>query len=512
MIRNAWPAVYVSLFLLLAMTENVFGDTNLSKSGQVQEEGKIDEIQKYLDTIANEGSNEEVWYAKFKLGEINEIMGQWDKALEYYLEAYQFNPGRAEPLEKLSKYYRLQGQNNLAYLFAAHGSKIPHPPENSLFVSPQVYDYRFDEELSIAAYYTPFKDEGLAAIERLTRNKKAPASVRYNAENNMRFYLQNLKNVRLINLPIRLPLLREGSTLRCLPANPSILKTDDGYIAICRCVNFTQRGAMEYKLLEPRPDGKVLTKTRNFLLKYDKDFKLLSQKEIIDEISGPMKHKPHTDVEGIEDSRIFKYENALWATCVIWDTNEYHIPQTCLYRLADPDSSPSTDKSRISVDYFIPLQGPDPKRCEKNWLPFIKDGKIYTIYSYDPLIVNQVDPATGRCKEVIRHEQTNDYTTFRGSAAPIKFDEGYLVVIHQVAFANDGRHYFHRFLKLDNDFQITHVSKPFTYDHNGVEFCCGMTVDHSGKNLIMSLGIEDRQAMLAFVDFDTIRSLLVPIR
>ncbi len=65
---------------------------------------------------------------------------------------------------------------------------------------------------------------------------------------------------------------------------------------------------------------------------------------------------------------------------------------------------------------------------------------------------------------------------------------------------------------FDKDFKITQVSKPFTYLHQGVEYCCGITIDHSRSNLIMAIGIEGSQTLLASVDLNTVRSLLEPVK
>lgn len=463
-------------------------------------------IKWYKERIAQGGWKEEVWYSKFMIGDIYQTMGDWEKALIWYLDAYQHNPERAEPLERIALNYRTQNQNALAYLFAAQGAKIPYPADQILFIADPVYDYRFDEELSISAFYTPFKEEGFAALERLLTNKRAPASAKYLAERNLHFYIENLKNVRFQSLPITPPSVREGSKIRCNPTNPSILKTDEGYLVICRCVNYTQKGAKDYRMIDPEAKNNFVVKTRNYLLQYDKKFHLLSQKEIIDELSPPMRHSPFTAIEGLEDCRIFEHDQAIWATCTVQDMNPYHVPQIGLYRLDKTNADPQ----RSAVQHFVPLQGPVEGRCEKNWLPFVKDGDIHVIYSYDPFIIYKIDPLTGGFEQVVNRDEKLDFSRFRGSAGPIPFDDGYLAVVHHVGYDN-GRYYYHRFLYLDKDFAITRISRPFTYRSAAIEFCCGMTVDHSGSQLIMSLGVEDREAMLAFIDLEKVRSLLLPV-
>lgn len=462
-------------------------------------------IKWYKERIARQGWMEEVWYSMFKIGEIYESNNEWDKALKWYLEAYQYNPERAEALERIAAHYRVAGQNDLACMFAFQGAKIGYPNNQVLFISDYVYKYRFDEELSIAAYYTPFRDEGFAAIERLQVSKEVPASVKLLAEKNSRFYISTLKDVRFLELPIDPPSVREGSNLRTNPMNPSILRTEEGYKVICRCVNYRQEGAQNYSMIDPE-EKEITVKTRNYLLEYDKNFHLLSQKEIIDGKSLQFRHPPYSLIIGLEDSRIFYNENALWATCTAQDLNEFHVPQIALYRLS---KEPSNDQ-QILLDHFVLVQGPDSKRCEKNWLPFVKDGQIYAIYSYDPFVVFKIDSLSGQIKEVINRKQKKDFSSFRGSGGPIPFDDGYLVMVHYVTY-DQGRFYFHRFLYMDKDFNITQMSRPFTFKNQRVEYCCGMTADHSNSQIVISIGIEDRQAFLAMIDFDKVRAQLLPI-
>lgn len=136
------------------------------------------------------GWKEEVWYSKFMIAENYKEMGEWEKALTWYLDAYEYNPERAEPLQKIANCYRVNGKNQLAYLFAKHGSTISFPKDQILFISYPVYDYQFDEEISIAAYYTGKKAEGLEALNRLILNKNVPQSVKEQAYNNLKFYVE----------------------------------------------------------------------------------------------------------------------------------------------------------------------------------------------------------------------------------------------------------------------------------------------------------------------------------
>ena len=66
----------------------------------------------------------------------------------------------------------------------------------------------------------------------------------------------------------------------------------------------------------------------------------------------------------------------------------------------------------VDVDALVPLLGPDPYRCEKNWLPFIKDGLPHVVYSCNPFTIFQLDEETGDCATVVRYEPLMIFPVF----------------------------------------------------------------------------------------------------
>jgi glycosyltransferase involved in cell wall biosynthesis/predicted GH43/DUF377 family glycosyl hydrolase len=461
-------------------------------------------IKWYKVRIAKEGWYEEVWYSKYMIGECYEEMGKWDQALSYYLEAYQYNSERAEPLSHISKYYLSTAQFGLAYLFAKEGSKIPYPHNQSLFINHDVYNYLFDENISIAAFYAAKPEEGLEAINRLMIKKGVPYSAKEQAYHNILFYVKCLENASYRILPIDLPFIRSDSGLRFNPMNPTIKKTPEGYDVICRTVNYFQIGAKHFKSLDfMDPSNKIVT--RNFLLKLDFDFNLLLQQEILENLTRERRN--FMNCEGLEDCRMFQFQDSVWFTCTTLDTSFCSKPQISLCKLSDEESS-----EIVQVEKLIPLLGPYPCRCEKNWLPFVKDEKFHVIYSYEPLVIYTPNIENGfhefdKSEILVKHFSKYDFSRFSGSAPPIEFDNGYLILVHEIAY-EDQRIYMERFVYLDRDFNIKRASKPFIFLHKGIEYCCGMAIDHAEKKLVMSIGIEDREAYLCIVDLNTVRSML----
>jgi len=458
---------------------------------------KFDEaIKLFQARIALGGEQPVVWYSKLSIGKIYEELGFWTQALPYYLDAYADNPQRAEPLQKIASHYRFKGQIQLAYLFAKAGLSIPYPPEPWFFVSHPVYDYQLDEDMAVAAYYTSFKEEGFAAANRLILKEKVPEYVKNYSYQNLLFYVSNLPDTQFIPLEMTPPLIKEGENDHYNPMNASILKTDKGYCIISRTVNFL-RHIHEMKLKDP---NEGIFQSRNFLLECDTNFKVLSQKEIVEDFPRENHSFPF---RGLDDCRIFNLNGEMWFTCATFGTHSGIIGQT-LCKLANQ----SADKT-IQVERFIPLQVPNPERYEKNWLPFIKDGKLFVFYLYEPWTVFEIDKKTGKHTPLIQPQNlVYNLSRFRGSAAPIEFDGGYLMLVHEVVSNNDYITYLHRFLFLDQNLNIKKMTKPFTFKHKGIEFCLSMTFDHSGENCILPISINEGESWICKVSLNTIRSLL----
>jgi len=459
-------------------------------------------IRWYQARIELGGEGEEAWFSKYKIGECSERLGDWDSAFRWYLEAFQADPKRPEPLVKIATHFRHAGKNEIAYLFAKSGSAIPFPEMKNLY--PFFPSYQFEEELSIAAYYTSHRDDGYKAASDLVIKRRVPAFVRDQAYRNLLFYVPRLQAVRYVEIDFDIPLI-EGTQQEYRPMNPSIHKTEEGYQVCCRAVSYTQEGAKHFHT--DLPNG--IFRNRNFLLSYDKEFRLLGQREILEDL--PRERIPHFLLEGMEDCRLFAWNGGLWFTATCFDTNPTGSLQIALCKL--PGKLQEAGKGpELFVEHLVPLIGPDPNRHEKNWLPFLHNGVFHAIYSYDPFLVYRPDPQTGACETALRYLPAHDFSSFRGSAAPVPFDEGYIAMIHEVVFMPDfTRCYLHRFLYLDANLRVQFLSRPFLFDHAGVEFCCGMARSHSGNELILAIGLEDREARLGIVECQTVRSLLEPL-
>ena len=266
-------------------------------------------IHLHQNHIEKGKNREQVWFSHFMIAECYEAKKEWEMALQWYLQAYQFDPERSEPLHKLAVHYRKGGHNHVAYLFAKQGGRISTPHDQTLWTIPEVKDYQFDEELSIAAYYTPYQDEGEAAANDLLIRKQVPWFLKEQTYKNLLFYAKRLQDIHHMPIEFEIPLIQEGSEEPFHPMNPSICKTEEGYQIICRTVNYTQMGAKTFHTSDPSG----IFRTRNFLLNYDRQFNLRSQKEIIENL--PRKRIRSFNLEGLDDCRIFKFNEEMWFSC-----------------------------------------------------------------------------------------------------------------------------------------------------------------------------------------------------
>jgi len=195
--------------------------------------GRYEEsIEWYTKRIQDRGWVEEVYYSKFQIGFNHEqlgwkkkqavtIMGKSNKNPDEeahlikwnpnnlspkelmeqstqhftdaginYLAAYNYRKIRAEALYYLTRMYRLLGMNDMALNFAVIGNKIKYPEEDTLFIERGCYDYLFDFEISIVAFYLPDKkDLGREAISRLLQHDNLPQWIKETVEKNSRHYL-----------------------------------------------------------------------------------------------------------------------------------------------------------------------------------------------------------------------------------------------------------------------------------------------------------------------------------
>jgi hypothetical protein len=117
----------------------------------------------------------------------------------------------------------------------------------------------------------------------------------------------------------------------------------------------------------------------------------------------------------------------------------------------------------------------------------------------NPTEVVEADKLTGKSIQKVLKPGVGPHQNLRGNSQVIPYKGKRICVIHEVdLFKNkleqkDGK-YTHRFVVWDRDWNIEHVSEPFSFMDGEIEFACGIT-EWKG-DLLVSFGFQDNAAYI----------------
>jgi hypothetical protein len=138
-------------------------------------------------------------------------------------------------------------------------------------------------------------------------------------------------------------------------------------------------------------------------------------------------------------------------------------------------------------------------------MPISSNGDTFTaIQKHDPMTILKINKEGKFTKT--ETEINFNLSQFRGSGGPIKYNEGYLGIIHEVYFVGPKglRRYYHRFVWYSKDFKVTKITIPFYFFNNGIEYVCGMEMSISGKSILLGLGVLDKEAHICEIDLELV--------
>lgn len=297
--------------------------------------------------------------------------------------------------------------------------------------------------------------------------------------------------------------------------NPSILHYKGDLIVNIRSINYTlwhNEGEQRFynrwgPLVYLNPENDVKLKTRNFITILDNNF-FVKTHCLVD--TSKLDIPPVWDFHGLEDARLVEWEGKLYLCGVRRDLqppdgrgrmelseikfSNYHVKEVSRFRIPAPGNDNMYCPEHWNPSCSWPY-------CEKNWLP-ITDWPYHFVKWMNPLEIVKVDPKEGTCvtvNEVGAHDPTYAYA-FRGSSQVIPYGTNYRIcVLHEThpfssRLEQKDAQYVHRFIVWDRDWNLIHVSEPFSFMTGMIEFCCGM-VFHEGEMLI-TFSFQDNAAYL----------------
>ena len=414
--------------------------------------GRYEEsIAMYKKRIAGGGWFEEVWYSHYMIGECYLLLKDPVECEAWMLRAYAYRPVRAEPLYKLARYFREQGQHHKAYHYVSLGLKLPIP-DDSLFVETDVYDYLLPCEATILLYYVHAdKREGLMASTRYLLRDCPQQDLVYQ---NMGFYMAPIA-LHATNHPI----LRDACGLDYHPSSVSMFTYEGESYQNVRFVNYT-----------------INHKTGSYTMKqdgaYSPDYKVRTENVCF----GPSEARTMRDtsvtlprrdarIRGLEDIRV--YEDASGTLCFLATTSEYTEKIRVLHGRYHVEDGTYSD--------CVVLDSPLDRPCEKNWIPIDQSDTI--IYQWHPY---QLGKRVGNTLEIQTEYMTPSFFRhLRGSAVPIRVGEHLWALTHFVHYSTP-RKYFHCFVKLHaSTYKPLAISLPFVFRSVGIEYCIGCRVKNN---------------------------------
>lgn len=144
-------------------------------------------LENYQKRIAMGGWAEEVYYAMMEVGHQKQQLNHpLNQVLESFVAAYQYRPQRLEALYYAVRLCRITEHFHLGYQLGkeALGQPIPN---DVLFVDNSVYNWRFQDELSICAVYAGKAAEAAKMMAELLASPSLPAEQKSRLENNLSF-------------------------------------------------------------------------------------------------------------------------------------------------------------------------------------------------------------------------------------------------------------------------------------------------------------------------------------
>ena len=240
------------------------------------------------------------------------------------------------------------------------------------------------------------------------------------------------------------------------------------------------------------PENDCTLTTVNYLAELSWNMDIVSVKKID---TSELDVKPIWDFVGLEDIRLFSWNNTLYGSGVRRDTT---TNGTGRMELSELQIQQHTVKE-VSR-WRIPAPGDNLSYCEKNWMPVL-DKPWHYIKWTNPTEVVQVNPVKNTCETVVLNESTYipGYSDFRGGSQVIPWRGNYIALIHEVRlfnselFRKDGK-YYHRFIMWDRNFNLLKIGKLFNFIDADIEFCCGLA--HKDDMFYATFGFQDNAAYI----------------
>jgi GR25 family glycosyltransferase involved in LPS biosynthesis len=276
--------------------------------------------------------------------------------------------------------------------------------------------------------------------------------------------------------------------------NPSIYVDKGKLILNLRHVNYTLYHCEGEQLFINRwgplsylnPENDIHLRTTNWLCELNDDLTIKNWNKVD---TSKLDVEPVWEFIGLEDGRLVRWDDKLYLCGVRRDTKTNGEGRM---ELSELKKHKEVKRSRIE-----PPNDPN-SYCEKNWMPII-DMPYHFVKWTNPTEVVKVNPETNTSETVVLKEGVGEFQNLRGGSQIIPYGDDRICIIHEVDLwknkleQRDAK-YTHRLVIWDKDWNIKHISEPFSFMGGEIEFCCGLAKYQD--NLLITFGFQDNAAYI----------------
>ena len=434
-------------------------------------------VRLYARSLKLGGSPEQLWEAMYRHAELVSKR-DWEQGVNLLLETWEFLPARPEPLWSLAHGYRVRSQIAPAQVLISKARQLPRP-EVPRARFRHVYDWGLDYEWSMVSWMNDPEAARKVCGDLLVVPTVPDDLFMEMREHYWQYFITALngaRSARVRGAP-RLQSLIPATATGLLkvdvgrpwePSHPSVASDDDGLRALMRVRD---------------PDNPWDTSYCEVRL--SADLSVVDARTIAD-------HRPPGSIP------LAAFRRSLLMRCGS-DFLVVGSPEGV------PAGSPAallrlTDGAFQDSELLVGAGLGTPAR----WAPFAREGELFFLSGFDPTNVLCVDANTGDVTSTRIGTRPDDLGEEQAGSPGIPVDDGTLFVTNRVL--PDG-YVEHRFVLLDEEFELAGRSEAFCFFHPIGELCFGLA--RQGDDLVLSFGAQwGREPFLARVPYRAIAAML----
>jgi hypothetical protein len=295
--------------------------------------------------------------------------------------------------------------------------------------------------------------------------------------------------------------------------NPSIYNDNGRVFVNLRNINYTLYHS-EKKIYENQwgplvyihPENDMHLRTWNYICELGENMEITKYFKI-DTTNFP--DKELWEFVGLEDCRIVRWDEKLYVTGVRRDLDTKGTGRMELSEIEIAENS-----AKEISQHRIPIPGDDDslEYCNKNWMPIVDMPYHYVKWANGTTVVKYVVETNKTHLIASKDWKDLGCSDLRGGSQVIPIDNGYhICLVHETDLLQSeaGRKdavYRHRFIVWDRDWNITKVSKLFSFMEASIEFAVGMC--EYGEDYLMTFGYQDNAAYLLRVNQKVVKDFI----